>query len=1015
MARVLYACFFMSGAAGLLYEIYWAQRFSLVLGVDIYSHAAVLTAFMGGLAIGGHLLGRRADRLKQPLAIYALLELGIGVCGLLIPAVLSAADVPMRWAYEWSEGQTGAMTLIRFLTALLVLVIPTALMGGTLPVMTRVLREQDERLGVVVGRLYAMNTLGAVVGILAGGFVLSELLGLWGTNLTAVALNAAAAVLAYQLSRDPNLQAELAAPRTRDDGLGGAALPGAVPEPGDRFLVSTPAAAAVPVAAERPAPTWSAPALSNPPKETAVVIGLAAGLTGAAAMITQVGWVRTITLLIGSSSYAFTLVVAVFLVGLSLGAWLAAKAIRWWPDATVPWGLACVLTAAFSWITMWLLGYAPESVRSTLIKLTNQDVAVPRIYAILALQTFLVLGAPTIILGTTFPLACEAYAQRFARGAGRITGSLYAVNTVGAMLGSALGGLVLIALFGAQHSLNLAAVLYLVTGLLVYAVADRRQRRRFPGAVGPVVFAVVLGLAGSTAWSRGMMLSAPFNLSFGEAIAEDQVVYFREAPEATVAVAEFKPEGGPANYALLISGKPDASTSGDLGTQVLLGQVPMLLHGSAKDVAVIGLGSGATLHCVLTHPVERVDMVELSRAVVEAVRPPDGSAGPFDSVNGRSLDDPRVNLIVGDGRNHLTLTSRKYDVIISEPSNPWFAGVASLFTKEFFESCKARLNDDGVLCQWLQAYDMYPREFFRVLRTMGDVFENVTVWVATAPGADYIIIATPKPRPSLESVARLMEIPAIRDNLATIKITRPQEFWSLYMMDLADLDSFPGVGRLADLHPNTDNRNKLAFTCVRSLWAGVKVSFSDLWTYSGHPLAWTGPLDLNNSEHLSLLQGVADMQDGYYLYSLYDASSAATYGSATMSLNAKWYEYEDFVSEYNNCRAQGHQHGDPPQELKKKHAAEARRLLDRVPESTDRMEQFLLGRSARAHAVAARYADPEDKNALALLAEALWRMQKTDLARMTMVAALQAGVEVKPELRAALEEPEAAPAEGGTR
>ncbi len=989
MKRLLYTCFFLSGAAGLLYEIYWAQRFSLLLGVDVYSHAAVLTAFMGGLALGSHILGRRADRFARPLGVYILLELGIAAFGLLVPVALLLVTGPMRWMYTLTDGQPQAMTWFRVLIALIVLIVPTALMGGTLPVMTRVLRQQADRLGVVVGRLYAVNTIGAVVGILAGGFILSEWIGLMGTNFVAIALNLSAAGLAFKMLKSPAFAA------------GGDVAEGA-------FVLDPPAAVdeeeeskGKEEAEEKQVPTETAPQAwtYNSSPRVSTLIAVCAGLTGAAAMITQIGWIRTITLMIGSSSYAFSLVVAVFLIGLSLGAWLAVKLVRWWSDAAVPWAFSCLLTAVFSWITMWALGGSPDVVLSVLTSLTERESSILRIYLFLGLLTFLVLGPPTIMLGMTFPLACETYAQRFSRGTARITGALYAVNTVGAMLGSALGGLVLIGLFGIQGSLNAAAALYLVAGLIIATVANPTERKRFPGVIGLTTCGVAAAIVGSLSWSPKTLLSAPYAVEAD--YAPQELLYYKEAPEATVAVERQDLGDGVINIVLLINGKPDASTTGDVGTQVLLGQVPMLLHGNARDVNVIGLGAGVTLASVLTHPVESVDMVEISQAVVEAIRPADGSPGPFDYVNRRSLDDPRVRLIIGDGRNHLALTDRKYDVIISEPSNPWFAGVASLFTREFFQSCRDRLNDDGVLCQWLQGYQMPSEEFFRVVRTMGGVFGSVTVWACTPPAADYLVIATPQARPVLDSIAELMQQPTIRDDLARIAIKQPAHLFGLCILDAADLDSIEGVGAFSQLADNTDDWNKLAFKSIRALWRPELYSLSDqLWQRRTLPVSWTGPLEFDNPTHQPLIRGIQDLQDTMPLVILWDDTLAAPYGKAIRRLNASWLGHDVFLDEFKEHST--HSHQPTPEELKRTGARIARESLAQITDQSNAIDNQRAARRARVQALVALVADSQDADNGVLLAEALWRMGRMNDARAALRWAVAKSAAVRPELMEAL-------------
>lgn len=973
MQLALYLCFLFSGAAGLLYESYWSDRFSLLLGLDVYSQAAVLTAFMGGLALGSEWAARRGDASRRPWRAYALLELGIAACGLVIPLVIDLFEPFLRWVYQWSGAAPLPMLLARFAVAVLLILGPTALMGATLPIMALALRREGERLGTVVGRLYAMNTAGAVLGILSGGFILAEAIGLSGVNAVAVVLNVLAAGLAL-----------LAGARSRAGGAavmaGGVAS--AAASDGNVGGVMRGVGATVAVG----------------PGDVAC-IAAGAALTGAGAMITQIGWIRILSLCIGSSSYAFSLIVAVFLVGLSLGAVVAARMMRRAGDAAVPWSVMCLLAAGLCLAVMLPLGMLPLRVEEIIGRLLLAFQSIPLAYTGIGVLVFGILLLPTLALGTTLPLACEAFAQRRGGGTARDSGALYAVNTLGAMAGSALGGLVLMNAFGMQGALRLGAALYACAALLAARVAKPARRPTFAAAlIGSAVLAAAAGFALAVPWDRAALIQGPYLLRGSR--YDPKILYFRDAPEGTVAVVE---TAQTKNIALVMSGKPEASTAieGDMPTQVMLGQLGGLLHGAPRSVAVIGLGSGVTLHSVLTQEVEQVECIELSQAVVDAVRPPDGSSGPFDAVNGRALDDPRVRLVIADGRNHLRLTTSTYDLIVSEPSNPWMGGVASLFTREFFVTCRERLRPGGILCQWLQAYALPPTEFCRVVQTVAEVFPSCSIWRSQHEN-DYVLIATEAPRPALGHLARVLSRPGVKADLERFHVRNVPELLGLYIVDAASLRGRslgPGEPRFGTLRANTDDRNLLKYGAMRGLWMpGDLFPYQTLASYRALPLDWTGPLDRSDPEGRGLIEAIEDVQDLQQIIQVY----AATRDPRMLWVILPLPEAESYVAAMRTQRL-------PPRPP----ADES--LLSGVLERARERLRGAEGKSGEAAISEARFAryfarvglaiSPDHPEATAVMADALRLMGRRAAAVALLDEAGARGVSVAEDVRARLAAP----------
>jgi spermidine synthase len=398
-------------------------------------------------------------------------------------------------------------------------------------------------------------------------------------------------------------------------------------------------------------------------------------------------------------------------------------------------------------------------------------------------------------MGLAFPLATRAYASATA-GISRSVGSLYAANTVGSILGSFLAGFVLIPLLGLQRTVLAAVAVNVVVGcaLLLLSQSIRKAWR-----LGTVAFSLAMVTTGAwflPAWdpvvlTSGLYLFGPME-GGTESVSEQvrriskysRVLFHKEGSFDTITVREI---GG--TKTLLVDGKPDASTlSVDMATQQLLGHVPMCLHPHPDNVLVIGLASGVTLGACSLYPVQQMDCVEISPDMVGATR-------FFDEVNHNVLDDPRLRLIIADGRNHLALTHRKYDVIISEPSNPWIAGIADLFTVEFFRLCRQRLNEEGLVCIWVQGYSIDWYAFQSVLHAFAEAFPHVTVWESLL-ASDYLLVGSQRPIVAdYREIERRFQSPSIKADLSGIGITSPAELLAHFVLNekaLAQLyDSVP--------------------------------------------------------------------------------------------------------------------------------------------------------------------------------------------------------------------------------
>ncbi len=725
---------FISGAAGLVYQVAWMRQLQPAMGGSVYALTAVLASFMAGLAAGSAFISRVAAGLRRPLAVYALLELFIGGWGLLSPLILSLAAPAFAALHPSAGGGASDPALVawRFLLAFLFLLPPTFAMGATLPAVARACRPQSRSVGQLMGRLYAASSAGAVCGALGAGFLVLPSLGLAGGCRLAALGNLAVAAGAWLLDR------RRAAMPIPADGGGPAMADG----PGC------------------PARVAGFPLLS---------IHLAALLSGAASMALEVSWSRNFAMLFGSSVYAISLVLAAFIGGITLGAYLPSRYFdRWGPGrvpAAVALALAAVLTA--------LVAASGSLLPLVSLRLFWWSGGAPALaYPLQLLLAGLILLPGTFCTGAAFPLLVRSLSVGGGRPPEQALGTIYAVNTAGAVAGTVLAGFLVLPALGIEMtSLAGSALLALAAAGLLLGGRRRWWQPLVPLALMAVAALPVL----LRPWDQGLVTSGPFVYAgiyreiaaFGTAwdprretagedrpwSAEDagpgaalpsgfqglrelvrargELIWHRQGADASVAVRR----SAAGILSLQINGKTDASTGGDMKLQLLSAHLPLLLHPDPQQVFLLGLASGVTLGALLEHPeVQRARCAEISPAVVEASR-------FFDDVSGAPLDDPRVELVEEDGRSVLQRAPPgSFDVIISEPSNPWIAGMADLFSVEFFRLCRSRLEPGGLCCQWVQSYALETGDLRRVAATFRAVFPRATLWAEKAAGGDYLLI-----------------------------------------------------------------------------------------------------------------------------------------------------------------------------------------------------------------------------------------------------------------------------------
>ena len=725
---LLYAA---SGAAALVYEVTWTRLLTLQLGHTVAAASTVLAAFMGGLALGAWLAGSfdslalspsngqlaqdRRPEGRAGLRAYATLEIIVAICALLLPAALAASVPLLAWAY--ADGSAPAQfALVRVAISLALLGIPAAAMGATFPIAA----DWYARNAADTGVLYAVNTAGAAVGAIAAGFYLIPAIGLRATTWVGVLLNAIAAAGAWWLgSQTVRSNAEIAELAEKRQ-----------PTPKTKKSLRS----------LRTLRSTSSPRSSAAPAP--VLACAAAALSGFAALIYEVAWTRLLALVIGPTTYAFATMAAAFISGLAIGSALGTRVARRVEQPAV-WLAAMLVTAAIAasgaaWVTATRMPLVVAA------QVADPGAAFTQVVVTQAFGTALLLLPMTLALGATFPLAL-AVAGGGASTIGRDAARVYTANTIGAIAGALAAGFALVPALGLRLTFQTAACIGALGGAvcLAQALGGSKRPARHPSkrpALYPVVMSATVAIASLATifllpgWDRELLASGAYKYApylgtdnFDTVLRAGTLDYYKEGAAATVSVRRLT-----GTTSLAIDGKVDASNAGDMLTQRMLGLLPVLVHGKAHDVCIIGLGSGVTLGSALASgTVQHADVVEISPEVVEA-------SHFFDRENGGALAKPGVRLIVGDGRSHLLLTPKRYDVIVSEPSNPWMAGVASLFTRQFFEAARARLKPDGLLCQWAHTYDISPQDLQSIVRTFGSVFPQGTLWMVG--GGDLLLI-----------------------------------------------------------------------------------------------------------------------------------------------------------------------------------------------------------------------------------------------------------------------------------
>ncbi len=763
-----------SGCAALIYEIVWFQLLQLVIGSSAISLGVLLGTYMGGMCLGSLLLPRFVHRDKHPLRVYSAIEIGIGIC-----AILALVGLPLINNLYAAIAVQGAFGIVlRAVIAALCLLPPTLLMGASLPAIARWVEATPKGVSWM-GFFYGGNIAGAVIGCLFAGFYLLRVYDMPTATIVGVVINFAVAFIAFSLAKR--------APYDHPSGVQEIAE-------GD---------------------------LQDETPRRSRVVYFAIALSGMCALGAEVVWTRLLSLMLGATVYTFSLILAMFLIGLGLGSSLASQMSKNMKRPALALAMCQLLLAgAIAWsacaITLSIPYWPINPTLSSSAWYTFQLDLMRCFYAIFP---------AACLWGASFPFALAAAAYRDEDG-GKLVGEVYAANTIGAILGAVGFSIVLIPWIGTQGSQRMLIALAALAALTVFATLRpfKMSSKSLALVATLLIAAVLISTVAPMPWlaiayGRRMLIGGD----------PGKPLYIGEGRNASIVISELP--GG--QHYFHVSGKVEASTEPyDMRLQRMLGHLPALLHRDPKSILIVGFGAGVTAGTFVVHPhVEHITICEL-----ESLIPP-AATQYFRGENYNVMNDPRTVIHYDDAR-HFVLTSKdKYDIITSDPIHPWVKGTATLYSREYFELCKRHLNPGGIVTQWVPLYESDPETVKSELATFFEAFPNGTVWGNDINGEGYDTVLLGQVEPMKINVD---EIQARLDSP-----TQPAVARSLRSVGFASavdlLATFAGRGSslapwLSDAQINTDLNMRLQYLAGIGLtFDKPAVIYNDILRYRSFP------------------------------------------------------------------------------------------------------------------------------------------------------------------------------------
>ena len=746
MPAFLTLAFILSGAAGLMYESIWSRYLGLFVGHSAYAQVIVLVIYLGGMSAGAAIAARRSDRIREPLVAYAAVEILVGLLGLFFHEIFQASTAFAYSSIFPSLSAGPVLTIVKWTLASLLILPQAVLLGTTFPLMTagylrKVSPDGRANSGRVLGILYFANSIGAAGGVLIAGFYLIRLVGLPGTIIAAAILNIVVGLAVFAAVR---LTGDEAATATLPSE--GAAPPEPVPLATDTALATDPALAPEPALPVSPVPHgMTLPFLWR------VMLIVAAG-TALSSFMYEIAWVRMLSLVLGSATHSFELMLSAFILGLALGAYwvrnradtfadpVRALAVAQWAMGALAIFTLMAYLSSFEWMAFLIQALAENPEGYKLFTLAKYGIAI------------VVMLPATFCAGITLPLITRILIG--AGGGERSIGAVYSINTLGSIVGVALAALVLMPLIGLKALLITGGVVDMALGtwLMFIAGRSRADSRKFAVALVGATAVVIAGGIINTDFDRGLLISGVFRYGTTPKPGErsEDIVFYEDGRTASVSVRK----SADGSYSIATNGKPDASLSagwfaddtaevsgkrlnGDESTQVLLPLTTLAHVPKAEYAAVIGNGSGMSSHFLLASPtLKELVTIDIEPEMIKG-------SHTFYPVNKRVFDDPRSSFVHDDAKSFFAAANRKFDLILSEPSNPWVSGVSGLFTDEFYQRIRTYLTPDGVFGQWLHLYEIDDALVLSVIAAVHKNFPSYEIFLTA--DVDILIVASNKP------------------------------------------------------------------------------------------------------------------------------------------------------------------------------------------------------------------------------------------------------------------------------
>lgn len=803
---LLFSIFALSGFSGLIYESVWTNYLKLFLGHAAYAQTLVLALFMGGMAGGAWLAGRYMSRIKNPLIAYAVIEAVIGLFGIFFHRIFLTTSSYMLDIVLPGMDSASAIELVRWIFAAILILPQTLLLGATFPLVSvGILRAFPNTPGNSISMLYFTNSIGAVFGVLTSGFYLVNNVGLPGTILTAALINFLLAIVVYSVSKQLPSQ-DLPPKQTQET---------------------------------------QAPLL-----RPLLFVSL---ITGLSSFIYEISWIRMLTMVLGASTHAFELMLSAFILGLALGGLWLRKRIDKFTNPLHSLGVIQLLMGSMALLTVLIYNTSFEVMIGFSKAISNS----PNGYVLFNFVSHAIAAAvmlpTTFLAGMTLPLITFLL---YKQGGGEsAVGKVYAFNTLGAILGVALAALLLLPMLGLKNAIIIGAALDLLLALFLFSRANTSFTKK---SLSWLFASVAIG---------GTLLAPPFNpllmasgvFRSGKIYTSDLVesVMHRDGKTATIDVIRTKGDG---TLSIMTNGKPDASVASGDGqvsfdepTMVMLGGLPLLAHPKAQTAAVIGMGAGMTADVMLRTPqLKSLDVIEIESAMVEGAR-------LFGKASERVFTDPRSHIYIDDAKSYFSANRKRYDIIVSEPSDTWVSGVSSLFTNEFYSRIRHHLEKDGLLVQWLHMYETSPKIVSSIFTALGNNFTDYRVYATNS--ANIVILAKMDGKlPALSAAA--LQNPNLS---AAYKRTGWQNFDDIRFFEVGDRELLEPLFIAINAPVNSDFFPFVDQNAVAARFQ--KTNFASLVNLRSFPMplpgsAFDGKLKINNTHWLQNLAFAVTAQQG---------------------------------------------------------------------------------------------------------------------------------------------------------